>query len=433
MNFASLTDVGRSRELNEDSIHADGRIFIVADGMGGHKAGEIASNLAIKEFLKNMEGGSEGGDLREKIVGSIQQANLAIYRKAKSDRSMEGMGTTFTAAVLQGETACIGHVGDSRAYLFRRERLIQLTEDHSLVAELVRQGKLDPQEAFGHPQRNIITRALGTQKKVEVHYLEQRLEEGDLLLLCSDGLTTHLQDEDIAGILSENEDLEVACKRLVDEANKKGGSDNISIVLVKYPGTPIHPAKTPPATPALISPHTERRTRISPAPKPRGRLVVLVTALVIALLLLSGFFFFLYLKNNYYYVGESPHGEITLYRGLPWKFLGIRLHSTVMESSQQVEDLPDDKVDNLRHPALRNYEAALQEYEALCSLAKEYTRVPDLVGLTVEEARDAAERSEINLEVIPSDVPGEAVINRQEPKGGTLLRAQDYVRVWAGK
>ncbi|HET7808479.1 MAG TPA: Stp1/IreP family PP2C-type Ser/Thr phosphatase, partial [Gaiellaceae bacterium] len=224
---ASATDTGRRRRHNEDAYVCEPPLFAVADGMGGAQAGELASNLAAAAL--HNEGSRGGGEGR--VDELIQEANRRVYERQTQDSSASGMGTTMTVALVEDGHVAIGHVGDSRAYLIRERRLEQLTEDHSLVAELVRSGKLSPEEAEAHPQRSVITRALGTDPDVDVDTFSVATKAGDLFLLCSDGLTSMVDDETILREVERNRtDLRAAAKALVRAANKGGGDDNITVV-----------------------------------------------------------------------------------------------------------------------------------------------------------------------------------------------------------
>jgi protein phosphatase len=221
------TDPGRKRRRNEDAYVIQPPLFAVADGMGGAQAGEVASRLAA-EALR--EGGN--GDGEERVASLVREANRRVYERSRSDKAASGMGTTVTAALIEGTLVRVGHVGDSRAYLIRDGLLSQLTDDHSLVAELMRDGKLSQEEADAHPQRSVITRALGTDPDVDVDTFTIQAHPGDVFLLCSDGLTTMVDDQAILGIVEEQRnDLERAARSLVDAANDAGGEDNITVVL----------------------------------------------------------------------------------------------------------------------------------------------------------------------------------------------------------
>ena len=230
MRYAALSETGTVRENNEDSCYADGRIFIVADGMGGHRAGEVASAAAIEEFLV-FESENRGSLPLDRMRGGILAANYALHRMALNDPGLEGMGTTFSAAMLEGDIY-LGHVGDSRIYLWRRGELRLLTRDHSLVEKMVREGHISSLEARFHPQRNVILRALGVAGEVDVDLDSIAVRPGDRLLLCSDGLTAAVADEEIIQIISGVEEPERACRMLVDAAIERGGTDNITVVVV---------------------------------------------------------------------------------------------------------------------------------------------------------------------------------------------------------
>lgn len=232
MNYYALTDVGKKRSLNEDSFIADGSIFAVADGMGGHRAGEIASSIALDVLKSNLAKQSKD-PLDQKLVNAIKLANKEIYTKAIRDLDRRGMGTTLTAAVLHDDKLYVGHVGDSRLYLLRDGKLTQLTGDHSLVAQMVESGHLKPEEAEVHPQRSIITRAVGSEADVEVDVVITDILPDDRFLLCTDGLTSMLTDNEIAETLRDRDDLDAACRELVDWANDRGGNDNITAIIFK--------------------------------------------------------------------------------------------------------------------------------------------------------------------------------------------------------
>ena len=226
------TNAGRKRRRNEDSYVCDPPLFAVADGMGGAQAGEVASSLAAAA-LKERGEGDEQGDGERRVAELIQEANRRVHQRAVDDESASGMGTTMTIALFHPDgSVSIGHVGDSRAYLDRDGRLDQLTDDHSLVAELVRRGELSPEEAEVHPQRSVITRALGTDPDVDVDTFTVQAVDGDIFLLCSDGLTTMVDVETIAAVIDRNRhDLHAATRALIREANERGGDDNITAVL----------------------------------------------------------------------------------------------------------------------------------------------------------------------------------------------------------
>ena len=227
------TDPGRRRRRNEDAYVVQPPLFAVADGMGGPRAGEVASQLAAAAVKEAGDGSGA-----ERVVAVIQAANRSIYQRSSEDEQTSGMGTTMTVALVEEDTVTIGHVGDSRAYLARGGALEQLTDDHSLVAELVRGGKLSPEEAENHPQRSVITRALGTDPDVDVDVFNVEPQTGDVFLLCSDGLTTMLGDEAILRVIQEHGDIRPAAKALVRAANSAGGEDNITVVAFEITDEP---------------------------------------------------------------------------------------------------------------------------------------------------------------------------------------------------
>ena len=226
--YARASDTGRKRRHNEDSFVVQPPLFAVADGMGGAQAGEVASKLAAAALEETDPGSLSGPD---KLTSLIQEANRRVYERASSDPSTSGMGTTMTVALVEGSQVTIGHVGDSRAYLVRDGNLEQLTEDHSLVNELLKSGKLSREEADVHPQRSVITRAVGTDPDVDVDAFVVDANVGDIFLLCSDGLTDMVTDDDILQTVDRfADDLDRATKSLVSAANRGGGEDNITVV-----------------------------------------------------------------------------------------------------------------------------------------------------------------------------------------------------------
>jgi PPM family protein phosphatase len=240
--FAGASDPGRRRRRNEDSYVIDPPLFAVADGMGGAQAGEVASKLAAGAVKER------GADVEE----LIQEANRRVHQRSIEDPNASGMGTTLTVASVENGMVSIGHVGDSRAYLVREGRLEQVTDDHSLVGELMRSGKLSAEEAETHPQRSVITRALGTDPDVDVDMFPIESRAGDLFLICSDGLTTMVDDTKILELVEQHrDDLQTLVKSLIKAANKGGGEDNITVVAFDITDddateqTAVHPAPEP--------------------------------------------------------------------------------------------------------------------------------------------------------------------------------------------
>jgi serine/threonine protein phosphatase PrpC len=223
----AVTDPGRTRRHNEDAYVIEPPLFAIADGMGGAQAGEVASRLATAALK---EAGANGGG-EQRIADLIQEANRRVYDRSSSDPNTSGMGTTITVALVEDDRVSFGHVGDSRAYLIRDARMEQLTEDHSLVNELLKTGKLSREEAETHPQRSVITRALGTDPDVDVDTFSVQAETGDLFLLCSDGLTDMVSERSILEVVERHrDDIDGALRALVKAANRGGGQDNITVV-----------------------------------------------------------------------------------------------------------------------------------------------------------------------------------------------------------
>jgi PPM family protein phosphatase len=256
--YAVASDTGRRRRRNEDNYVVAPPLFAVADGMGGAQAGEVASSLAASA----LEEGSTELHGPERVKALIEEANRRIFARASTDPTASGMGTTMTVALVEGMSVVIGHVGDSRAYLVRGDSMEQLTEDHSLVNELVKSGKLSEEEAQIHPQRSVITRAVGTDPDVDVDAFTIEAKDGDVFLLCSDGLTDMVEDVDILELIDQNRgDLEKAVRALVQVANKEGGEDNITAVAFRISADSAEPAIEDTVTmPAL----TDEETAESP-------------------------------------------------------------------------------------------------------------------------------------------------------------------------
>jgi len=332
------TDTGRRRRRNEDAFVCEPPLFAVADGMGGAQAGEVASRLAAESLREQ-----ELGDLSalEQAVELIREANRRVYTYSSENASARGMGTTMTVALVEGSIVTIGHVGDSRAYLLRDDQLTQLTQDHSLVAELVRSGRLSPKEAESHPRRSVITRALGTDSDVEVDVFSLRGQDGDLFLLCSDGLTSMVSDEEIASLLVvARGDLGDAGKKLIAAANLAGGEDNITVVLFELEGGEPEPgeepaqeldnAKTLTEADAVPTLKLEQRRRSYPRRSRRMILIALASAFFVALVALGVF-----TVSTAHFIGVEPDGRVAVYQGLPYDLPGgIHLYRPVRVSSR---------------------------------------------------------------------------------------------------
>ena len=233
----SVTDIGRKRKLNQDFVYSSDEpvgnlknVYIVADGMGGHQAGDYASKCTVETMVREIRGCFEQSPIRI-LSRAIRIANDQVRRKAREDESLYGMGTTVVAATVLGKYLQVANVGDSRLYIINEE-VRQITRDHSLVEEMVRMGGLDREAARNHPDKNIITRAIGARDTIEIDFFHEELKSGDLILMCSDGLTNMLEDEEIGRILKTPGTIEERAERLIDAANQNGGRDNIAVILI---------------------------------------------------------------------------------------------------------------------------------------------------------------------------------------------------------
>jgi serine/threonine protein phosphatase PrpC len=289
--MAVVSDTGRRRRRNEDAFVCAPPLFAVADGMGGAQAGEVASGLAAAVLEEGA--GDERGE--ERVASLIQEANRRVFQRSNEDAATSGMGTTMTVALVDSSSGTIafGHVGDSRAYRVRDGRLEQLTDDHSLVGELVRSGKLSPEEAESHPQRSVITRALGTEPDVDVDTFTVEAQPDDLYLLCSDGLTDMIGDAEIVAAMTRSASLEDATRELVRLANRAGGEDNITVVAFEFADEPAEETleqtleQTQPIDAAPPEPSAERPTRTARRFLPLLALLGVVVAVAIVLWVLT--------------------------------------------------------------------------------------------------------------------------------------------------
>ena len=288
--YAAKTDTGRRRRRNEDAFVLAPPLFAVADGMGGAQAGEIASKLAAAA-LEDTDPGRLTGP--EKVASLIQEANRRVHERSSVDPATSGMGTTMTVALVESDGVVIGHVGDSRAYLVRNHEIQQLTEDHSLVNELLKSGKLSPEEAETHPQRSVITRAVGTDPDVDVDSFVVDTQDGDLFLICSDGLTDMVDDRHILETVDKyGENLERLTKQLVTAANRSGGEDNITVVAFSIGRATQHEELGDTATMEAVSLPLDDTTenvpvRVVPVGPSPGRVRVVFAGLIVMALAVS--------------------------------------------------------------------------------------------------------------------------------------------------
>jgi protein phosphatase len=412
------TDTGRQRRDNEDNAFVRAPLFVVADGMGGAQAGEVASQLAVEEFHEALP---DEGSAEERLTDRIRAANRRIYELSRTEHEHAGMGTTLTAVYLDDDHLAVAHVGDSRAYIFRDGELTRLTQDHSLVEELVRQGKLTEEQAAEHPQRSIITRALGIEGDVEVDTWSYSMRADDVVLLCSDGLTSMIGEEQILRILGGERNLDRAADQLIAAANEAGGRDNITVVLFRLEETdatrpgdeasdeptvvgmePVagtndvpgdaraghdavedhatqttgptasgHPDRTAVLT---VPPPLLERRRERPAPRlartqgpptgpetpPRRRRPMRFMKPIAALIAVAAVLFIVgggaYLASReYFFIGTNPAGVVTIFRGFPYNLpLGINMYEQFYVSGVPVTAVPADRRARLLNHQLRS-------------------------------------------------------------------------------
>jgi protein phosphatase len=368
---AELTDTGRQRRANEDAFLARAPLFAVADGMGGAQAGEVASATAIEVLSGGL---GDGESVEQRLSASVRQANSQIHALSVADDERAGMGTTVTAAYVGENNVTLVHVGDSRCYRWRDGALERLTDDHSLVEEMVRQGQLTEEQALDHPQRSIITRALGPESVVEPDAQTVGARDGDLLLLCSDGLSTMISDEQIAAILARDEPLKATTRGLIAAANEAGGRDNITVVLMRLEvlgsadasgieatqvgldvgQLPAAKATVGGAAAASVERRMPRDPR-APAAKRRRRWkpgIGTVLALFVAALLLSGIYF---ASQAIYFVGADREGFVSVYQGVPYELpLGINLYREDYISGINLSQLPVSERTTITEHSLRS-------------------------------------------------------------------------------
>jgi PPM family protein phosphatase len=361
----SGSDTGLQRRANEDSLLARSPLFVVADGMGGAQAGEVASRIAVESFDAGLK---DAATPEQSLAAHALAANTRIYELSQNNPDHAGMGTTLTAVYVGEQEVAIAHVGDSRAYCLRDGELLRLTDDHSLVDELIRQGRLTPEEAEDHPQRSIITRALGPEAAVEVDTRSFRARPGDVYLLCSDGLTTMVSEARLAEILLAHTNLRAAGEALIAEANESGGKDNITVILLRLeevgnevpstPGATSAGAPTQHTTSTGVQPVIPRRPRQpeAPAQKPRRsrarRLVGPLLALALLGIVVAGAWV---ASQSVYFIGTNSRGLVTLYRGVPYELPGgVKLYSSDFVSGVSAASLTAPRRHTLLDHSLRS-------------------------------------------------------------------------------
>jgi len=398
------SDTGRQRRGNEDSAFARAPLFVIADGMGGAQAGEVASRIAVEAFEADLP---ESGTPEQRLAGVAHVANRRIYDSARAEHERAGMGTTLTAVYVDDSTLAIAHVGDSRAYVFRDGELGLLTQDHTLVGELVRQGKLTEEQAAEHPQRSVITRALGIDPEVEVDTRTYGMRAGDIVLLCSDGLTSMISEGQIAGVLSSETDLDAAAERLVREANEAGGRDNITVILFTLeevggastvdeptvvgmppissseadastnvraaaaagatltaappPTTHPPPDQAPKRSTARLARTQGRRPDSEPGrrgPRRFTKPLAALLATVIVLFLVGGGGYLA--TRQLFFIGTNDQGIVTVFRGLPYQLpFGIAMYESFYTSGVPAQLVPAQRRSQLLNHQLRSQADAI--------------------------------------------------------------------------
>jgi serine/threonine protein phosphatase PrpC len=392
------TDTGRARRENEDSFYARSPMFAVADGMGGAQAGEVASRIAVEVLQEGLP--ERGGSVEERLRDLVEEANTRINALSRADDQRAGMGTTMTLAYVGEREISVAHVGDSRLYRLRDGVFERLTDDHTLVEELVRQGKLTPQEADHHPQRSIITRALGPEAAVEADSHTWPARDGDVYLICSDGLTSMISEAQVGDLVGRAQSLPEAGRALIDAANAAGGRDNITVILFRLedvgavgggasaqdtteheavtvspepataagaaaagPATAVAEAQTKTPSAAPDEPVARRREPRPPrGERPEGKrrrrrvpTGLLVTLALVAAVLLSAW----YASQTVYFVGSSNDGFVTVYRGLPYDGpAGVDLYSVNYTSGVPVSELPANQKRLVTEHKLRSHDDA---------------------------------------------------------------------------
>jgi PPM family protein phosphatase len=399
----SHSDTGRARRANEDSYYARAPVFVVADGMGGAQAGEVASRLAVEVFERGLGSDDGAGSGEELLARRVHAANTRIHEMSQAEQEHAGMGTTITAAHVGEHDVAIAHVGDSRAYRLRGSEFVRLTEDHSLVEEMRRRGQLTAQEADEHPQRSIITRALGPEPDVLVDTSSWRGAAGDVYLLCSDGLTSMVPEERVADIVRAARSLRDGGHALIDAANEAGGRDNITVILFRLEEVggesdaaleqptsaggqaALTTAHVQAASAGQLSPtragggdrdsgaadappaSAQSRRRLSPGgpappssapPGRRGRRLAKVFAILALIALPLGFG--AYSANQaVFFIGTNDDGFVTLYRGLPYTLpAGIDLYKVNYVSGVPLQTLPAGRREQLVDHTLRSHDDA---------------------------------------------------------------------------
>ena len=318
--WGARSDVGCVRPHNEDSYLVQSPLFCVCDGMGGHAAGEVASSIAVETIAKTAPQSADAA----RLAAAVEAANAAVIEAALNGLGKPGMGCTATCAYIENDTLAIAHVGDSRAYLLHEGTLIRVTRDHSYVEELVDAGEITADEARVHPNRSVITRALGSDPAMYADHFTLHIEEGDRLILCSDGLSSMIPDSDIENIATQSSTAQICVDNLVDAALAAGGHDNVTVVVVD-----------------LVDDGVMREAK-----RVRRRNVTIAAVLALVFVLVAGIWAYTGVTGSYYL--GTYHGNVAVWRGLPGKTLGFKLHWLESETSIKLSDLPEDTQNRLK-------------------------------------------------------------------------------------
>ena len=318
--WGARSDVGCVRPHNEDSYLVQSPLFCVCDGMGGHAAGEVASSIAVETIAKTAPQSADAA----RLAAAVEAANAAVIEAALNGLGKPGMGCTATCAYIENDTLAIAHVGDSRAYLLHEGTLIRVTRDHSYVEELVDAGEITADEARVHPNRSVITRALGSDPAMYADHFTLHIEEGDRLILCSDGLSSMIPDSDIENIATQSSTAQICVDNLVDAALAAGGHDNVTVVVVD-----------------LVDDGVMREAK-----RVRRRNFTIAAVLALVFVLAAGIWAYTGITGSYYL--GTYHGNVAVWRGLPGKTLGFKLHWLESETSIKLSDLPEDTQNRLK-------------------------------------------------------------------------------------
>ena len=316
----TVSDVGTVRANNQDSSFAGEHLIAMCDGMGGHAAGEVASSTAVETIAKTAPQSADAA----RLAAAVEAANAAVIEAALNGLGKPGMGCTATCAYIENDTLAIAHVGDSRAYLLHEGTLIRVTRDHSYVEELVDAGEITADEARVHPNRSVITRALGSDPAMYADHFTLHIEEGDRLILCSDGLSSMIPDSDIENIATQSSTAQICVDNLVDAALAAGGHDNVTVVVVD-----------------LVDDGVMRE-----AQRVRRRNITIAAILALVFVLAAGIWAYTGVTGSYYL--GTHQGNVAVWRGLPGKPLGLKLHWLESETSIKLSDLPEDTQNRLK-------------------------------------------------------------------------------------